>query len=91
MWLGHAHDIARQARRRAEAAARIGKLTPREREVLAELARGAPSKVMARRLGISVKTVELHRSQVLRKLGVANAIEAALLAMRAGMADDAGE
>ncbi len=91
MWLGHAHEIARCARRRAEAAARIEGLTPREREVLAELARGAPSKVMARRLGISVKTVELHRSQVLRKLGAANATEAALVAMRAGMADDMGK
>ncbi len=91
MWVGHAHEIARRARHRSEAATRIEGLTRREREVLAELARGAPSKIMARRLGISVKTVELHRSQVLRKLGVANAIEAALVAMRAGMIDDPGE
>ena len=43
-------------------------LTPREREVLRLLARGYAYKEIARRLAISVKTVETHVSAVLRKL-----------------------
>jgi two-component system response regulator FixJ len=43
-------------------------LTPREREVLDLVARGEPNKVIARRLGISFRTVELHRSHILEKM-----------------------
>ncbi|HEX4109454.1 MAG TPA: response regulator transcription factor [Solirubrobacteraceae bacterium] len=48
--------------------AELDLLTPREREVLQHLARGYLYKEIARRLGISVKTVEAHASAVLRKL-----------------------
>jgi DNA-binding NarL/FixJ family response regulator len=48
--------------------AELDELTPREREVLQLIARGYMSKEIARRLGISVKTVESHVSSVLRKL-----------------------
>jgi DNA-binding NarL/FixJ family response regulator len=48
--------------------AELDELTPREREVLQLIARGYMSKEIARRLGISVKTVESHVSGVLRKL-----------------------
>jgi len=50
-------------------------LTQREREVMALMVRGLPSKVIAQTLGISYRTVELHRSHVLEKLGVHSAAE----------------
>jgi DNA-binding NarL/FixJ family response regulator len=46
----------------------LDQLTPREREVLRLIARGYTYKELARRLGVSVKTVESHVSSVLRKL-----------------------
>jgi DNA-binding NarL/FixJ family response regulator len=46
----------------------LDQLTPREREVLRQIARGHTYKQVARRLSISVKTVETHVSAVLRKL-----------------------
>ncbi|AZW19533.1 response regulator transcription factor [Bordetella hinzii] len=50
-------------------------LTPREREVLAYLARGRANKVIAIELGISMRTVEAHRARIFRKLGVRNVLE----------------
>jgi FixJ family two-component response regulator len=47
-------------------------LTPREREVLAELARGRINKQIAYDLGISEVTVKLHRSNVMRKMEAAS-------------------
>jgi DNA-binding NarL/FixJ family response regulator len=52
----------------AAAEAELDQLTPREREVLQLIARGYMYKEVARRLGISVKTVEAHVGAVLRKL-----------------------
>lgn len=51
-----------------ELQARIAALTPREREVMALVVEGHPNKVVAYRLGISPKTVELHRSRVMTKM-----------------------
>lgn len=47
-------------------------LSPREREILGLVARGAPGKQVARRLGISPKTVEQHKARIFAKLGVPN-------------------
>jgi DNA-binding CsgD family transcriptional regulator len=47
-------------------------LTPRERLALAQIVRGASSKEAARALGISPRTVEFHRANVMRKLGAKN-------------------
>jgi DNA-binding CsgD family transcriptional regulator len=47
-------------------------LTPRERVVLAQLVRGATSKEAARALNISPRTVEFHRANIMKKLGVRN-------------------
>jgi DNA-binding CsgD family transcriptional regulator len=47
-------------------------LTPRERLTLAQIVRGASSKEAARRLGISPRTVEFHRANIMRKLGSRN-------------------
>jgi len=45
-------------------------LTPREEEVLQLVAEGAPNKQIAAELGISVKTVDKHRQQLMNKLGI---------------------
>jgi DNA-binding CsgD family transcriptional regulator len=53
----------------------VSELTPREREVAALIADGASNKEAGRRLGISPRTVELHRAHVMEKLGARNAAD----------------
>ncbi len=59
--------------------ARLGALTAREREVLLLVAEGRPNKEIAARLGISFRTVEIHRAHVLKKTCAANVLELAHL------------
>ena len=60
----------REARERAaEIEARLSQLTPREREVMSLVVEGKANKVIAIDLGISERTVELHRGRVMHKLG----------------------
>ena len=61
-------------------------LTEREREVLARLARGWSNQRIAADLGVAEITVRTHVSRILGKLGVGNRVEAALFALRSGMA-----
>lgn len=63
-------------------------LTEREREVLAELARGRSNREIARGFVLSEKTVKTHVSNILMKLGVADRTQAALYAQRHGLGDD---
>ena len=72
----------RVAARFAVAAAPI---TPREREVLALIGAGEPNKAIARALRLSVKTVEKHRSNLMRKLGLHNAAAVTVYAIRQGL------
>jgi DNA-binding NarL/FixJ family response regulator len=60
-------------------------LTAREREVLAELARGRSNREIARGLSLSEKTVKTHVSAILTKLGVQDRTQAALQAVRTGL------
>jgi two-component system response regulator FixJ len=66
-----------------EAAERIATLTPREREVLDSLVKGHPNKVIAFDLGISIRTVEVHRARMMERLGVRQFAEAVRLAILA--------
>ena len=66
-----------------DAAVRLRGLTSREREVLDGLARGLPNKTIAYDLGISPRTVEIHRSNLMTKLGVRSLSEALRIAFAA--------
>ena len=57
----------------------------REREILALVAAGHPNKIIARRLGISEKTVKSHLTSVYRQIGVTDRVQAALWARDHGI------
>ena len=65
------------------ARARIAVLTPRERDVLGRLVDGRPNKVIAHELGISPRTVEIHRANMMEKLACRSLAEAVRLAIAA--------
>ena len=71
--------------RAAEAEIILGSLTAREREVLDGLAQGLPNKTIAYDLGISPRTVEVHRANVMTKLDVRSLSDALRIAFAAGM------
>jgi DNA-binding NarL/FixJ family response regulator len=60
-------------------------ITGREREVLTRIALGNSNKLIARELGVSPKTVEKHRSNLMRKLQLHNAAAITMFAIRNGM------
>jgi len=68
-----------------EAQVRIAGLTNREQDVLRGLVRGHPNKTIAYDLGISPRTVEVHRANVMSKLGVRSLSEALRIAFAAGL------
>jgi DNA-binding NarL/FixJ family response regulator len=61
------------------------RVTNREREVLIKIAGGLSSKMIARELGLSVKTIEKHRANLMRKLELRNAAEVTMFAVRHGL------
>jgi len=70
-------------RRMIEARDRIASLSAREREVLEWLSEGSSNKVIARELDISPRTVEIHRANMMHKLGARHAAEAVRLKLEA--------
>ena len=77
--VGEEADAARAA------GVRLAALTARERDVLAGLAKGLPNKTIAYDLGISPRTVEVHRANLMTKLEVRSLSEALRIAFAAGM------
>ena len=63
-------------------------ISPREREVFALLLDGLPNKVIAQRLGISEKTVKTHLTNIFRRIGVTDRLQAVFWAERQGLRDD---
>lgn len=93
--LKEAAEIGRQRARLAagrQQAEAVHRLSKREREVLAAIAQGKQSKAIAWELGISVRTVDLHRSNILSKLSARNTSQAVAIAKAGGLlVDDSDE
>lgn len=77
-----------QCERSIWARAQLGKLTERERQVLEGLACGYPNKTIAFDLGISVRTVEVYRANVMTKLDVGNFADVLRVAFAAGLGSE---
>jgi two-component system response regulator FixJ len=72
----------------AQIMSRVAALSQRERQVLEGLVTGLPNKAIARDYGISPRTVEVYRANVMTKMQAANLSELVRLAMRAGVLKD---
>jgi FixJ family two-component response regulator len=81
---GRARQLLVDARRR------VGTLSRREREVLEWLSLGCSNKVIARELGISPRTVEIHRANMMVKLGARHAAEAIRVWLQADLESTIG-
>ena len=87
-------SFAREERRisrddaRTRDGAKLASLTPREREVLERTANGLHAKEIAAALGISTRTVEVHKARIMAKLGARNVAELVRLALDAAAPDD---
>lgn len=67
----------------------LDKLTPREREILACLARGESNKLIARVLDLAESTVKIHVQNILKKLGLSSRVQAAVFAVEQGLGNGA--
>jgi DNA-binding NarL/FixJ family response regulator len=76
--------IVEEGWRGASARERVEALSPREREVLVGILAGKTSREIALKLGLSHRTVEVHRLHCIRRLGVKNTAEAVKIAMSSG-------
>ncbi len=87
-------ELERAGRRHArseEARARLQVLTPREMDVMQGLVRGFPNKTIAYDLGISSRTVEIHRANLMSKLAVPSLSEALRIGFAAGLGNSGDE
>jgi FixJ family two-component response regulator len=81
--LGRAQERLAERTDAAKAHALLARLTPREREVCDLVVKGLRSKEIADQLGAAVKTVNIHRSRVMSKLGATTVVELVRLLERA--------
>jgi len=82
-------QTGRRHARADEARVRLDALTPRELDVMKGLVRGHPNKTIAYDLDISPRTVEIHRANLMTKLGVASLSEALRIAFAAELGGEA--
>ncbi|MFY8150671.1 MAG: response regulator transcription factor [Hyphomicrobiales bacterium] len=90
--VSHVRDAIAAAERRQKRGGEAGlssfpgreHLTPREREVLGQIAAGASNKEAGRHLGISPRTIEVHRARIMEKLGAKNAADLVRIVMSEG-------
>jgi two-component system response regulator FixJ len=87
----HLADVAELQRRTADAAERIARLSPREREVMLGMVEGLPNKVIAHRLDLSPRTVEVHRASLMDKLNLSNLADVVKCAFAAGLIESTYE
>ncbi|HEY7615457.1 MAG TPA: response regulator transcription factor [Terriglobales bacterium] len=80
--LGKMVDIFQSRRSEGPPRERAARLTPRERQILKLLAEGRSAKEVANLLDLSVRTVESHRFNLMRKIGVHNKVELLTYALR---------
>ncbi|NOW48262.1 two-component system response regulator FixJ [Novosphingobium sp. SG751A] len=85
---GYLHDRETRAEQQLLAKTRIAGLTERERQVLDGLACGYPNKTIAFDLGISVRTVEVYRANLMSKLDLTNFADTLRIAFAAGLGSD---
>jgi two-component system, LuxR family, response regulator FixJ len=76
------NHMASKQREIAEARAQMRRLSLREREVLSDLSQGLSNKEIAMHLGISPRTVEIHRSNLITKIGAKSSAHAIRIAIR---------
>ena len=76
---------ATNANRRMAASIAVNALSPRQREVLAEMARGHLNKQIAHTLGLSEQTVKMHRALLMNRLGASTTADAIRIAVEAGL------
>jgi FixJ family two-component response regulator len=79
----HCDEALQAAHKRQEARLALSALSPREQEVARLVAQGQPNKLVAAALGISEKTVHIHRQHVMEKAGISSAAELARLMLQA--------
>jgi FixJ family two-component response regulator len=84
--LERAEEQLRRRRERREARGRIGKLTPREFEVLRFVVMGLLNKQIAAELRTAEKTIKVHRGRVMQKLGVTSVPDLVRISQCAGVA-----
>jgi RNA polymerase sigma factor (sigma-70 family) len=85
--LRESERMSSQAEASQTAAARVASLTEREREVMILAVDGLPNKEIARRLGISHRTVEIHKARVMDKTGADTLLDLARIAEASGLRD----
>ena len=88
--LGQAHDQSNQSHEKQALHERLSTLSTREREVLEGLVAGKPNKVIAFDLGISPRTVEIYRANVMTKMQAASLSELVRMALISGILPPSG-
>lgn len=83
--LTRSQELESEEMKSANASKLLSALTPRERSVFLEMAKGHPNKVIAQQLGISPRTVEVHRANVMTKLSAAGVADVVRVAIAAGL------